>query len=114
MRKSGFALIAAVLACSVAGTAWATSVGVAKTSRKVTFTVENSSPYALVCDGKLTALTKSGKRIEAPMKKESVAPGAIHELYIDAFDDKDPFVDGWSDISCVTPPQPAPPADAED
>ena len=102
MRNFSLALTA-VLVCSAAGSAWATSVKVVTTTRRVTFTVDNSSQLPLVCSGKLTAVTKSGKYVDAKMEKESVDSGAFKELFITTYDDKDPFVDGWSDISCTVP-----------
>ena len=102
MRNFSLA-IAAVLVCSTVGSAWATSVKVVTTARRVTFTVDNSSQLPLICSGKLTAKTKSGKYVDAKMEKESVTPGSFKELFITTYDDQDPFVDGWSDISCSAP-----------
>lgn len=101
MKKYRIACIGAVLACSVIGSALASSVEVTRTLRKVTFTVENTYSYTLICDGTLTAKTKSGKFLEAKMKKVSVMPGAMREIFINASNDSDPFVDGWSDIKCM-------------
>lgn len=116
MRKFSIVIVAALLAASVAGTAFATSVKVIKSARRVTFRVENTTKSPLICDGKLVAKTKSGKFLEAFMKKETVKPGAENELYLTADDAAaDPFVDGWSNIACTeVPAAPAPPADPED
>jgi hypothetical protein len=93
-----------ILTWVLADAAQATSVKVATTARQVTFTVDNTSAFTLVCDGTLTGKTKSGKYVETKMVKESVAPGTSKEVWVYVrIDSKDIFVDGWSDISCATP-----------
>lgn len=113
MRKRRFA-IAVLLAGSAVGTAWATSAKVTRTAGQVGITVENSSAYPLACDGTLTGKTKSGHFVDAKMEKVTIGPGGFQTVFVTTDAAADPFVDGWSDIACATPPQPPPAEVPED
>lgn len=71
---------------------------------RVSFTVENPSPFVMRCTGQLVGVTKKGKRLVARLDGEEIQPGGYRALALDAkTPKKDPFVDGWSDMVCDAP-----------
>jgi len=105
MKRVRIALLVLALSMSVAATAWATAAYVNTYTHQVSFTVENTSAFTFVCTGHLYAETYSGKRLQAYMDREAVPPGQYRYMYLYTDPRVDPFVRGWSDINCVTPPQ---------
>lgn len=105
MKRIRVALAAVLATLFVAATAWASSAYVNTYTDKISFTVENTSAYAFVCNGRVFGQTSSGKVYFAWMNQVVVPSGEFRYLYVYTDPRFDPFVKGWSDIACVTPPQ---------
>jgi len=105
-KKIRTAVLTAILClCTVAGIAWAEGAFVDVHPGQITATAVNNGPRVMVCNGRVFGQRADGSILFAWMSYVPVPPGQSRYVFVSTNPYADPFVNGWSDIECVFPPQ---------